>query len=76
MARKPEVLLTAAAIVAVSSAALADGHAQENIAYAYDARGRLVQVTRTGNVNNGALTNYSYDKADNRKAKVTTGAPK
>lgn len=48
----------------------------ENFTYAYDARGRLVQVSRSGNVNNGVQANYSYDNADNRTGvTVSTGAP-
>ena len=45
--------------------------AAETITYTYDARGRLVQVQRTGTVNNGVRTDYRYDKADNR-SNVTT----
>ncbi|HEV2817648.1 MAG TPA: hypothetical protein VGW40_10575 [Allosphingosinicella sp.] len=40
--------------------------ATETITYAYDARGRLVRVVRTGSVNNNVSANYSYDQADNR----------
>ena len=49
--------------------------AAETITYVYDARGRLVQVIRTGSVNNGVTTTYTIDKADNRTNKVTTGSP-
>ena len=48
--------------------------AAETTAYAYDARGRLIQVARSGTVNNGATTTYQFDKADNRLAMTTTGA--
>ena len=47
----------------------------ETITYSYDARGRLIQVARTGAVNNNVTTNYAYDKADNRSSKATTGSP-
>jgi YD repeat-containing protein len=47
---------------------------QETITYTYDDRGRLVSVARTGSVNNGATTNYTLDKADNRTSVVTAGA--
>ena len=48
--------------------------AGETITYAYDARGRLVQVVRTGSVNNGVTTAYTLDKADNRtNLTVSTG---
>jgi YD repeat-containing protein len=49
--------------------------AAETITYVYDARGRLVQVIRTGTVNNGVTTSYQIDKADNRTNKTTTGSP-
>ena len=49
--------------------------AAETITYVYDARGRLVQVIRTGTVNNGVTTTYQIDKADNRTNKTTTGSP-
>lgn len=50
--------------IALSGAAIA--YASETITYKYDARGRLVRVERSGNVNNNVTANYSYDKADNR----------
>ena len=53
----------------------AAAYASETITYKYDARGRLVQVNRAGSVNNNVVTNYTYDKADNRKTKTTSGAP-
>ena len=49
--------------------------AAETITYAYDARGRLKQVQRTGTVNNGVNTSYTIDKADNRTNTTTTGSP-
>ena len=56
---------------------LATGSAQaaEAITYKYDARGRLIEVKRTGTVNNNVQTNYSHDKANNRKTVVVTGSP-
>jgi hypothetical protein len=53
----------------------AAAYASETITYKYDARGRLVQANRQGSVNNNVVTNYSYDKADNRTNKTTTGSP-
>jgi hypothetical protein len=50
-------------------------YAAETIAYGYDARGRLVRVAHSGSVNINVVTNYSYDKADNRTNKTTTGSP-
>ena len=52
----------------------ASARASEAITYQYDALGRLVQVTRTGTVNNGASASYNYDPANNR-TNVTTTAP-
>ena len=48
--------------------------AVETITYSYDARGRLIQVARTGTVNNNVTTTHQYDKADNRTNKTTTGS--
>jgi YD repeat-containing protein len=49
----------------------ASAQASETITYTYDALGRLVQVTRSGTVNNGASALYTYDPANNR-TNVTT----
>ena len=49
--------------------------AAETITYKYDARGRLIEVKHTGTVNNNVQTNYSHDKANNRKTVVTIGSP-
>jgi len=65
------VSLTAAALAAgllCSSAA----SATETITYTYDARGRLIKVVHTGNVNNNNQACYKYDKADNRTNVTTT----
>jgi YD repeat-containing protein len=48
--------------------------ATETITYRYDARGRVVQVTHSGTVNNGVSTSYTYDKVHNRTNVTTTGA--
>jgi YD repeat-containing protein len=61
-----------AAMAAVAASA---AMAAETIVYRYDARGRLVKVEHSGTVNNNVVTNYSFDKADNRTAKTTTGSP-
>jgi uncharacterized protein RhaS with RHS repeats len=50
-------------------------HAAETLTYRYDARGRLIKVERTGTVNNGVVTTYGHDKADNRVTKTTIGSP-
>lgn len=46
----------------------------ESVTYSYDARGRLIRVVRTGGVNDNVQTQYTYDKANNRKTVVTTGS--
>jgi hypothetical protein len=48
--------------LAVAAAAVAS----ETVTYTYDARGRLVKVQRSGDVNNNVTANYTYDRADNR----------
>lgn len=51
--------------------------AAETRTFTYDARGRLVNATSSGTVNNGRSTTYCYDNADNRSKYVsdTSGAP-
>ena len=72
MAKKRfELLLAAIGIAVIPALAIAS----ETINYSYDAKGRLVQVARTGTINNGVTTNYTYDHADNRTNKTTTGSP-
>jgi antitoxin component YwqK of YwqJK toxin-antitoxin module len=56
--------------------ALSSRVAAETITYAYDAKGRLVRVTVRNGANNGVVTAYDHDKADNRKVVRTTGAPR
>ncbi len=72
--------LAAALTVCIASivlAAMASGMAgaSETTNYTYDAKGRLVQVAHSGTVNNNVVTNYSFDKADNRVNVNVTGAP-
>jgi YD repeat-containing protein len=71
MIRRSRLALLAASALAVAASA---AMAAETIAYRYDARGRLVRVERAGNVNNNVVTNYAFDKADNRTVKSTTGS--
>ena len=47
----------------------------EKITYAYDAKGRVVKVVRSGSVNSGRTTEYQHDKANNRKRVKRTTAP-
>jgi uncharacterized protein YccT (UPF0319 family) len=69
--RKIELIVAAAAIAAMPAFAIAS----ETITYTYDAKGRAVKIVRTGSVNNGVNTSYTFDKADNRTNKNTTGSP-
>jgi hypothetical protein len=64
-------LLAGTAIALLHSAPI---QAAETITYKYDAKGRLVEVKRTGTVNNNVTTTYQHDKADNRKNTTTTGS--
>jgi YD repeat-containing protein len=68
----PRAAAAAATALLLASTAAS---AAETITYTYDARGRLVQVARSGTVNNGVTTTYSLDKATNRTSKTTTGSP-
>ncbi len=61
--------------VILAMATATPASAAETITYTYDARGRLVKVERSGTVNNGVVTDYVIDKADNRTSKSTTGSP-
>ena len=67
--------IAAAALTGAALAVAMAAQAAETITYNYDARGLVVQVNRTGTVNNNVLTNYVIDKADNRTNKTTTGSP-
>lgn len=55
--------------IMISSVAVAS----ETATYAYDALGRLVQVSRSGTINDGVNANYGYDPADNRTNVTVTG---
>jgi len=61
----------AAALLVVAAAA----YAAETTTYTYDSRGRLVKVEHAGSVNDGVITQYGLDKADNRTNVTVTGAP-
>ena len=64
-------LCAGVALFALATAA----SAAETMAYKYDARGRLIEVKRTGTVNNNVQVNYTHDKANNRKSVVAIGSP-
>ncbi|NIJ64633.1 hypothetical protein FHR20_001564 [Sphingomonas leidyi] len=65
------ILLGVGALAATASA---PSPANETTNYTYDALGRLVKVEQEGGVNNGIVSNYSYDKAGNRANVNVTGA--
>jgi YD repeat-containing protein len=44
----------------------------ETIILTYDALGRLIQVNRSGSINNGAQSTYNYDSAGNRTVTSVT----
>lgn len=67
-------LYTGVAALALMSIGETAAMAAETVKYTYDARGRLVKVERTGTVNNGVVTEYEVDRADNRKKVKTTGS--
>jgi hypothetical protein len=69
--RRAELAVIAFAIAAAIPAL---AMASETINYSYDNKGRLVKVERSGTVNNGVVTNYAFDKADNRILKNTSGS--
>lgn len=68
-------VLAAASAAAAFSLSSSGAGANENITYSYDAKGRLVSVQHAGTVNNNVVSNYSFDKADNRVNVNVTGAP-
>ncbi len=70
MTSKIKVLLALGAMGAAGAATAA-----ETLTYRYDARGRLVRVERIGGPKAGAVTTYSYDKANNRTNRTVSGAP-
>lgn len=66
--------LRSIALVAILIVVPVGLQAAETITYKYDAKGRLIEVKRTGTVNNNVQTNYTHDKANNRKTVVVTGS--
>lgn len=56
------------------AATLAASAAAETITYRYDAKGRLVRVVRSGATPQPVVTDYRYDRAENRRRVVVTGS--
>ena len=75
MARLVAALAICAGSMVVAALASGLAGASETVNYTYDAKGRLVRVAHSGTVNNNAVVNYSFDKADNRVNVNVTGAP-
>ncbi len=75
MVRLATALLVCAGSLMLAAFASGIAGASETINYVYDAKGRLVQVTRSGTINNNIVANYSFDRADNRVNVNVTGAP-
>lgn len=74
MAKRGAALIVATGALLVAAVASYAG-ASETVNYTYDAKGRLVRVAHSGTVNNNVISNYSFDKADNRVNVNVTGAP-
>lgn len=47
--------------------------AAENVTHKYDARGRLIQTTKSGGPASGQQTKTKHDSAGNRTCQSTTG---
>lgn len=62
-------------LAALSAGAYTSPPGNETINYSYDTLGRLVKVDHSGTVNNNVVSDYAYDKADNRTNVNVTGAP-
>jgi YD repeat-containing protein len=64
-------LFLAAGMLLVQSAAWA----AETVIYRYDAKGRLIRVERTSTANPNVQTEFTHDRANNRRTKKVMGAP-
>jgi len=64
----------AQAALLISGLVVSQAKASETIAYTYDTQGRLTNVQRSGNVNNGVQSTYTFDNADNRTNVTVTNA--
>lgn len=71
LSTKTRSVLAACTIAAIPAVAIA----AETITYSYDSKGRLLEVERSGTVNDGVKAEYTLDKADNRVLVKVTGSP-
>lgn len=69
--RQRAIACALVALTALGTAALA----AETITYVYDAKGRLIEVKRSGSINDKVKTTYTYDRVHNRTRVVTTLPP-
>lgn len=46
----------------------------ETVVYKYDAKGRLIKVERSQTANNSVKTDYTHDRANNRRRVKVTGS--
>lgn len=60
-------------VLAIATLGVGPALANETTTYTYDANGRLVTAVRSGTVNNGVNTTWTFDAADNRTKIVTLG---
>ena len=68
--------MRATLVLASSVAALIPiaASASETVTYGYDVKGRLIQISHSGSVNNGLTATYAYDAVDNRTSVTNVGA--
>jgi hypothetical protein len=75
MARLAMALAVCAGSIVLAAMATGLAAAPETVNYTYDAKGRLVKVAHAGTVNNNVVSNYGFDRADNRVNVHVSGAP-
>lgn len=75
MARLTAAITVCVGTILLAAMASAFAGASETVNYSYDAKGRLVRVDHSGSVNNNVVTNYTFDKSDNRVNVNVTGVP-
>jgi len=60
-------------VLALLVGALMTPATSETVSYSYDARGRLVEVSRASGPSSGVENAYKHDNAHNIKRKTVTG---
>lgn len=74
MQNTPRNILATGLASALATCTAQAAHASETLTFSYDAKGRVTKVERAGSVNNGVKTEFTHDKANNRKTVKTTGS--